>query len=34
MQHEDEVVRLEREHEEKVLFLLRQLPGQQEVTQP
>ena len=33
MQHEDEVVRLEREHEEKVLFLLRQLPGQQEVTQ-
>ena len=32
LSHEDEVVRLEREHEEKVLFLLRQLPGQQEAS--
>jgi len=29
MNHEDEIVRLERDHEERVLFLLRQLPGQE-----
>ena len=29
MNHEDEVVRMEREHGEKILFVLRQLPGQE-----
>jgi len=29
MNQEDEIVRLERDHEERVLFLLRQLPGQE-----